>query len=272
MKKKMIALLLLLSLLAALCVGCGNTAGEAEETEIGPLEEAQTTEEAGPEEQTGAAQPGIEEDDCEAFAAVSDFASAVQDFVEDAGYVFETTTTTGKSNLYTICDGAEDLLILRAYITEDENIDHFFLKWSYSWAVSDDDFAFAQRLVKFAVKSAVPGLDNGAYDEMCAAVGLGTAEEMKTLAQDTTAFGGEQQWDLTKNTGSLQTKSFVSDAASYELGVYTMTKSTASEPNYYVLTVTPASAGTDEAETEEAVTEEAGADPSSEPEAETAVG
>ena len=226
---------LLIAALLLVCAACGKQEEAPAEEPTGPLVQAEEPA-PQPEQNAAVAQPGVEEEDCPAFTAVADYAAAVQAFAEDAGYVFETTSTTGKSNLYTVCDGASDLVLLRVYVTDEETIDHFFVKFAYDWAQSDNDFAFVLRFMKFAVKSALAGMTNEDYQAMCDGVGIGDAATMAAYCTGAAEYAGGSTWTLTKKTGTLKTANYEDALAASELGFYIMTKE--SQSNNFALTVT----------------------------------
>ena len=242
MKTRMISWLLLLALALGVLTACTKTEETTQPTaeEVGPIQTAEPVQ-TDPTRAQLAAQPGVEEEDCPYCPLAEELGAALQTFVEEAGYTFETTTSTGKSTLYTVTDQGEDLVLVRVY-TDEDRVDHFFVKFSYSWAASDDAFAFVGRVLKFCTKSAVEGMGNEDYAVMCQAVGMDSVQTLKAYSLGTAEFAAHSQWTLTKNTGTLKSAAYTDEAGNaYELGFYLLEKKDG-DPNYFAFTVTPAKA------------------------------
>lgn len=240
MKKQILSWLLLLSILFGL-TACGQNEiaqGEASEP-VGPIEQAEVPS-VDTDAAAKAAQPGEEEGEVVSCTTTEELGTLIGSFVGAAGYSVETTSSTEKSTLYTVMDGATDLALIRAY-TVDGKIDHFFVKFSYSWAASENAFAFVLRLVKLCTKAGVAGLTNEGYTAMSEALGLTDAAGMKAYSDYSVDFAADTQWTLTKGVGTLKTLTYSDDLASYELGFYILEKDD-DEPNYFAFTVTPAGA------------------------------
>ena len=241
MKTRLLSWLLLPVLALGLLTACSKTEETAEPAaEVAPIQAAEPVQ-TDPTRAELAAQPGMEEETCAHYTLAEDFGAALQSFVEASDcYTFENTSTTGKSALYTVADAGEDLVLVRVYTHEDQ-VDHFFVKFSYNWASSDNAFAYVSRVVKFCTKSAIEGMTNEAYDAMAQEVGMANLSDMIAYSTGAAAFPYDTQWELTKNTGTLQTATYVDQAGNtFELGFYILNKS--DDPNYFALTVTPAGA------------------------------
>ena len=241
MKTRLLSWLLILVLALGLLTACSKTEQTEEPAaEIGPIQEAQPVQ-TDPTRAELAAQPGAEEDPCPSYTLAADFGAALQTFVEASDcYTFETTSTTGKSTLYTISDAGKDLVLVRVY-THEDRVDHFFIKFSYNWAASDNAFAYVGRLIKFCTKSAVDGLTNEDYAVIAGEVGMADLNDLIAYSTGSTGFPYDSQWELTKGTGTLQSAVYTDGADNtYELGFYILSKG--DDPNYFALTVTPAGA------------------------------
>ena len=241
MKTRLLSWLLLLVLALGLLTACSKTEQTVEPAEeIGPIQEAQPVQ-TDPTRAELAAQPGAEEDACACYTLASDFGAALQSFVESSDcYTFETTSTTGKSTMYTISDAGKDLVLVRVYTHEDQ-VDHFFIKFSYNWASSDNAFAFVSRVIKFCTKSAIEGMSNEDYAAMAREVGMADPTDLIAYSTGSASFPYDSQWELTKGTGTLQTAVYTDGAENtFELGFYILSKG--DDPNYFAFTVTPAGA------------------------------
>ncbi len=242
MKKQLLCwLLILIMILSTACTEAQQTEQETQAAEEQAVSESNET--AAPldaDQAELAARPGREEQDLTVYSDLSGFGAALGTFVGSTGYSIATTTSTEKSTLYTITDGEDDLALVRVY-TVDNQIDHFFIKFSYSWAHSDSCFDFVLRLLKFCTRSTVSGLDNDGYAAMSQALGLTDTAGMAAYSTYTSDFASNLEWTLTKGVGTLKTTTYTDDRGnSYELGFYIIEKKNAGEPNYFAFTVTPA--------------------------------